>query len=678
LTGARQVGYDPAANGFRRGKDADVESSSHSPPRPLLDRLLPWLVLALAVTIATVDYVRFLGVHRQLWYNGTHDRSSHYLFALRLTTDVRQGHFLDFLREIDSARVWPPLHGLIVSGVLLVGGLDYRLAVLPNLAGWVLMVLFGFLCARRAVPRAGNLAGLAAVFFLITSPAHRAYATDIMLESLGACLSLAVLYAYLCTVQAESHSVRAARWLGVALTLLFLQKYNYWLLVLLALVLNEVLARPAELAAAAVAQVRRIDWRAWLRSQLRAPLNYVLLAVLGLIAWACWRGPVPLTWGERSLNVYPPFNFIQIAWWVFFLRLWGWWRATGRAWADDLGPRIATLIRWHAWPVAVYMLLPRHVGYFLWFLSPANNPTHRRLDPLTGFTHYAPWFTSDYHLGAWSAIAVLVLIVVALISVRSLRRGGGALVCLACVALVMTCTHPNQKARFAHSWLPGAWVAAGAGLALLVHGRLTGPLSWRRPSSCLRLRGEGARQVAAGRRRWPRLRPILAAGCVAGMTLAAVPNVARTPHADEGGPHYDYPTLLTVTESLQAELDSSQRTAVLSAVAIQPLVQWWVLEHYGRLDRLEEVWFGFGPLGEPNREGFRHWLATTKTDTLVYLEHLPGKFDWEGVAATDLHAELRDLVLAQDVFHLVRRQYFPERACAVLIFQRQDQTARRE
>ena len=79
------------------------------------------------------------------------------------------------------------------------------------------------------------MAGLVAALFIAASPAHRAYATDIMLESLGAALSLLALYCYLLTVQGQPDETGKARCLAAALLLLFLEKYNYWLLVVLAL-----------------------------------------------------------------------------------------------------------------------------------------------------------------------------------------------------------------------------------------------------------------------------------------------------------------------------------------------------------------------------------------------------------------------------------------------------------
>ena len=157
----------------------------HSLRRILSTTLPPVGVLVAALVVAALDYAYFLDHHRQLWTGTIHDRHAHYLTALSLALDLRQADIVQGLHDFDRARVWPPLHALLAAAVLAVGGPDYRLAVLPSLLAFVGTVLLGFLVARRAAPRGGNFAGLAAALLILTSTPHRAFATDVMLESLA-------------------------------------------------------------------------------------------------------------------------------------------------------------------------------------------------------------------------------------------------------------------------------------------------------------------------------------------------------------------------------------------------------------------------------------------------------------------------------------------------------------
>ena len=191
--------------------------------------------------------------------------------------------------ELDSARMWPPLHGVLAAAVLLAAGPDYRWAVLPSVVGWVAAVFFACLSARRAVRRGRDLAGLVAALFVLVSPAYRAYATDVMLESLGTGLSMAALYCYLTTVQGRGASPWPARWLGLVLTLLFLHKYNYWTLVVAALTGATLAALPRRLVG------RRLDCRLPLSVAFRRAPRVAATAELplGRAPVADGRGPAP-------------------------------------------------------------------------------------------------------------------------------------------------------------------------------------------------------------------------------------------------------------------------------------------------------------------------------------------------------------------------------------------------
>jgi hypothetical protein len=595
-------------------------------------------VFAAALAVAGCQYVTFLGEHRSLWDGGAHDRNAHYLYALRLTTDVRQGHLLALLEHLNQASVWPPLQGVLAAGVLLVGGLDYRLAVLPSVVGWAASVLLAFLIARRAASRGGTVAGLVAALFLLCSPAHRAYATDVMLESLGACLTLLAVYCYLVAVQAPAAARWPGRCLGLALTALFLHKYNYWLLVVLALLAAELLARPAHFLQAA-RDVLHADWRRRAAAQVRQPLNWVLALLLLACAAIAAHGDRPVTVGGRGVSLYPPHNFLHAAYVVLFLRLVSWWRGGGREWVGRLDGRARQVVLWHLWPVAVWLLLPKHPSNFIWYLSLANSDHTQKFALVPGLTEYGRWAAEEYHAGLWGGLLAAVLCGVGLLAGRSLRAGGRAVLLLFALAAVLTVAHPNRKARNLHSWLPAGWVTAGLGAATLAYGR--------------------------------RARPWLAAGTLAGVGCLTLPALGRPAHALEGGPHPERPSLLVPVDFYLGELDASRRATILTAVPVKPLTQWTALQRYGRLDRLEEHWYGFAGDGRDNRQGFAHWLRTTDCDTLVFLDQYgPAPACWQDLPECVAAAQVRDLLPAQREFRLVKDRAFPEQGCRAQVWKR--------
>src|SRR5262245_48041494 len=75
-------------------------------------------VLLAAMIVAGVCYMKFLAVAPQLWNNPLHDRNAHYWLSLSMGLDLRQGHLVHLIHDLDKTRVWGPLHP-IVTGVLL-------------------------------------------------------------------------------------------------------------------------------------------------------------------------------------------------------------------------------------------------------------------------------------------------------------------------------------------------------------------------------------------------------------------------------------------------------------------------------------------------------------------------------------------------------------------------------
>jgi hypothetical protein len=607
--------------------------------------VVPAIVLLVALMGAVFLYVQFLAVHRHLWYNPYHDRSAHYLYSLKLATDVRNGQVFQLLNDLNEARVWPPLHGILAAGALLAGGRDYRLAVLPSLAGWVAAVVLSFLVARRAAPRGGNLAGLIAASFLLVSPAHRAYATDIMLESLGAALSLLALYCYLLAVQSREDESWKGRCLGIALLALFLEKYNYWLLVVLALVAAEGLSRPRRYVQAVRDLLSGIDWRRWTSAQLRHPLNWTAAGILLFSAGVFLLGERPFTIAGRSISLYPPHNLIHVAYVLLFLRLASWWRRRGRYVVRQFDDRLRQVVLWLVCPVSVWFLLPKHLSYFLWYLSLADRAPHQRMDVLGGFRDYATWMVQDYHVGLACGLAAAGLCLAGMLAWRQLKPGGVAVLALVVLAAVLTPTHPNHKGRMLHSWIPAVWVTAGLGAVALVYGRATA--------------------------RWPRLRPWLAAATVTAAVCMKYTGLLAIGRAVEGGPHPEQRSMLDVTDAYLPDLDSSTRALILTTMPLKPMAQWTFLERYGRFDRLEEHWYGFGEAGEANRRGFADWVRTTDCDTVIFCETTISRDGVDSGPESALHAELKDVLPAQTIFRLAGQHEFPRHACRVQVWRRE-------
>jgi hypothetical protein len=597
--------------------------------------------------VAWAAYARFLEDPRQLWTCGPHDRNAHYLFGLNVALDLRKGDVLGLLHDLDGARVWGPLHGVVAGLILAVGGPDYRLAVLPSLMAWLGTAIVAFLLARRVVPQGGNLAGAAAALLVLASPAYRAFATDIMLESSGAFLTLLVLYLYVVTKQ--SASVGAARGLALALTALFLLKYNYWLLAIGPLVIVEVAALGKSGWRACMQWLAALPWWSWLRVQWRHPLNYVLVAALALWAGVAFSNRESMTIAGHTILLRSPDNIASIAYVVLFLRAAPWWWRQGRAWARQLSYPLPYLLAWHALPVALWFLMPKRPSYFFWYMT-RDHGGEAQHNALAAAGYYWHCLVTDYHLGLASLLIVIGLIALARFGWRNLKPGGVAVLVFVLLAAFIAVRYPSHRSRFLHSWLASWWVVAGIGAAQFAYG------SW-------------ARALGAARHG-------VAVALAVGLALLHVPGMFQPGHALEGGPKPEAACNLDVTDEYLTHLADAHRPVLLSNAPIKQLMNWTYLQRYGRktpvecdLPRL--------PAAQSFPESFDAWLQKSSRDVVVFVDVQPGSPLYEPAERPEV--EQVPGVLASDPdFHIVQRREFPEMGCTVTMWKRQsDVTLRR-
>ena len=626
-----------------------------------MDKETPWqrrwnmavaaVVIVAAGAVAGATYAEWLPVSRHLWTGVGHDRHAHCYIGMKMAVNARAGDIGAVVKEVlFGSQVWGPLHGTLMAATQVLGGFDYRLGVLPNLFGFACTAVFGFLTARRLVPRGGNLAGLLTALFILASPSHRTFAADFMLESLGACLSVLVLYFYIATIQ--DGGKWPPRLLGLTLTLLFLHKSNYYLLVVPALVAAELFHRPREIGQA-VAWLRDYDWRGLLRCALRQPLNYVVAALLGFVAFVWLRGPEPLTIAGRTARVYPPWQLLTVAYAVFFLQIVRWWHRTG-AEQSRTQPALHQLVLWHCAPLLLNFLVPNHIRWFFGYLGKQHGQA-AEYHPLLGNLPYyvTVCLPQDFHATEWLVWLALGLMAVAALSWQSLRPGTARAVVFALVVALLALYHPSNRSRFIHTWIAIPWVLSGAGLALVVYSRWTDWLG--------------------------SLRHGVATAVVASLVLTQLPDMLELRRVQEAGPQVEYASWLDMTDSYLDSVSDARQVALFSSVpCYRYLGDWTFMERYPQRGRLETHWFGFGARGAENQENFQAWLAATKCDAVVFVDRLP-EADGFDFSCDDyrLHEELRDVLQQQSVFHPTEEYVFPQCGCTVTIWRKSAEVSQR-
>ncbi len=550
-------------------------------------------LLLFALSMGVGLYGAFLPTERGRWAYAMHDRGVHALAAIKLAVSLKSGDFGTFFGELLKPKLYPPLQAWLGALAALVAGPHYRVVLLPSLLGWMGMIALGAGLAGKLAKDFGKVAaaigGAVTLLFLTGSPAHRFYATDTMLESLGAGLTVAVLYAY-ARVRRQPDPP-ALRWLALALTALFFEKYNYWLLVVIAL--------SADLALDTA--IRRTVI-AWLRNHgrtltfhlLTQPLLWIAAALLLTAFLIGKRGETSL-WG---VSLYPPRGILMVMMWTLAAQAALELARLGRPRWHALPAWLRILWGWHLLPLLLWLMLPGRLGTIISFVG-TGNAGDARYPGLSGIRYYAQCLATQYSANAWTLLLAVALAALGAVTAIRTGKGGRGVLMVLLVGAALATAHPNKQGRYLHSWIPALWILSGLGAAALI-GALDRRARWT--------------GIAAG---------VLLGGLLAFPTGR---DILRHPvGADELAQYPRKGSLLDVTDVYLPAVERFRRVAII-APSGWPVVEWTFLEKMGDVRRLDLVRWPSGITAAQAADFTRDWTRGPgrRCDAVVVITAPPG------------------------------------------------------
>ena len=458
------------------------------------------------------------------------------------------------------------------------------------------------------------------------SPAGRFYATDMMLEALGAGLTMLALAFHAAAVE-DRECIWKWRGMAITLTLLFFEKYNYWILA----VASIAVWHSGSFLAATRGWLRAIDWKKTDFAQVREPLNWALFLAVAAVLLLFWRGDVPVHLFGRAISIYPPDTNITIAYALFFLRVAVMIRRL------EWKPRHAwdtMLWRWHVLPLAVSFLVPKRLGEFFSYQNPfVHNPVYFHPFPQR-VPYYWNGFVTDYCPAPWIALLAVALACIAVCQLKTLNAGGRTVITCVLIAGTLTILHANNQARFLHTWVPALSTSAGIGAAVLL-GKIPAPLRAMTASLAVALLA-----AAGGYAAWTS--PPLRASTVSDL---------------------DY------SDAWLPELAGSRLVAFVATQPCWSFVSWTFKEKYGGAGEYERPDWQFQNSPKKLRAAFNTWLAGTSDDALVIFCITPESPSYSpGLDEPLLPQNVEDLMASQTRFQLAKRIDFKSRGCTVEVW----------
>jgi hypothetical protein len=362
-------------------------------------------------------------------------------------------------------------------------------------------------------------------------------------------------------------------------------------------------------------------------------LNWLFLALVALVSSIYLHGPASISIFGHGISLYPPENLTTVAYIVLFVRV------AIPIFRTQWKPRETwqrMLWQWHALPLAVSFLLPQRLSLFLSYLSLANQgdaPTHT----LPGtVVFYWNAFMTDYNVAQWMGILAIVLACVALTRFKAFGPGAQAVLICMLLGAALNIAHPNNKARFLHSWLPALWTASGIGAAVLL-AKIKTP-----QRGVVAGIGIAALAIAGGRAAW---------------------QLPPSPvHAESNSD-------LNMSDAWLAAVKDSPKVAFFSTQNGRAFIAWTFLNKRGMREQFEWPICQQAESTDEFRRDFDAWIAKTSVDAIVFLNVPPGSPMFTGLCdQPPLREEMETLMAGHIKFQQAEHLTYPGKDCTVTIW----------
>lgn len=379
---------------------------------------------------------------------------------------LRTGALGSLIGHLWGQGYWPPGPSVFQVPFHLVLGGDPSTGLYSSLVAFVLSGLCAVSLLGRAWGREAWLSSAVVLLLMTTSPFFLAYAALAMSEMPGVLAQAAVLVCHARYLQRRDEA--AARWFALSLTALFFTKYNYFLLLVVPLVVHEWLEATAGRGWAA-----RLDQLRGAAATLLSTTPARLAAAgVGLAAIVEGTGGVAFEIGGRTVAVRTVGYLLHPV--LYGGLAWLWWRyRQGRIdWAGvrALDPRAGPLLAWFVAPVTVWLASP-YPNHLKDVVNLVVNIPLGPPSPRLGLSEYLEAIRADYFLHPGILAVAAAAFVLAVVRYRAQPPLVRLLVLAAVLQFAMVALHHTRDARFVLLAMPLVWLVSAGELAAWVPGR---------------------------------------------------------------------------------------------------------------------------------------------------------------------------------------------------------------
>lgn len=609
-------------------------------PSKVLRTVVAGATLLTALITSFVSYQAQPGFERTLAW----DPASHGLNGVRLTQAWQSFDIAGILRETVTPHKYPPVHSYLQMPFYGALGIEPRAGALASSVALIGVIVSMGVLAWRLAKVQKVCASLTAVFLVATSPLVLVYGNILMLEIFSTLFNL-VLFAVYLGID-ESREGRRCAWVAGGLTLAFwLTSPNFALFWTVVILLWEILSLPRSTLGDGLSAVRSC----FLSRRIFHPLNFLLLALLGLVLWVLLGGGFKTRMGSWKVTFsswLSPFYFVAL---VLGFRI-GWAIWKNRAWLRRHTPHKLTVCFWsvlvplYGWYVLLY---PPRVRIFLDYLMASG--ASESMTAADRWMFYPRAILDDFSLVPWMGCVTLFFGMATFLKWRRLDRRIRFLLVYGGVTMTLCFLHQGRDPRFVLPIMPVLWILAAVFLAEMMGWFL--------------------------RHDWIGLAPLgvvlLLTGDIRALYQERLPSMIRRHSCD-----HELSEVLKEIGSHLARIRSARVMGTFSGLS-HHVVEWEVRKRRD-IRRLELAWELENPVkrrpANPEaayREIFEEWLKGPRHDVVIFIVRAPeGPYAPEPQDTRSHYVwKTRELMEAQDVYRPSVKRFYEGAGVWLYVYQ---------
>jgi hypothetical protein len=381
------------------------------------------------------------------------DPATHAIYGWKMYYHLIHLQPLLFFWEIWSKGLWPFIYYLYQIPFYILTGSGFTGALISSLFGFFLIGFFSFIHFTDSLKTSSPITTSVFLFFLITSPFYLAFSSLAMTEIFGSMMQLLVYIGYLKVTELKTQ--KSAVLFSLLLTMLFFTKYNYFILVIIPIMINEYFTYTDKW------KLRdHFDLLLKVVKKVFTSFTGLFLFVYSIFLIALFStGGFEFNLFNQKVSVHSIGNTGYVVLYLLIIRFLIYKKRNKAGYFNFLNKdfRIKPLINYFIIPIIIWFVIPypNHIKEFFGLIV---NRQSEGFTIISGFAYYFNVLKNEYFANNLIFVLSMLIFLFAIIRYKNQNPTARFFIIVALIQIILIINHPYKDARFIFTTLLPIWI----------------------------------------------------------------------------------------------------------------------------------------------------------------------------------------------------------------------------